>query len=89
MNEILITSKEITDTNKRLEASAGKVTASIWVSSLGVWVCNTSNASHRAWRGLGRRFNTLFEAREAYRSKAMRGIIQEAIREFSVAGGEA
>jgi len=52
-----------------------------------VTVCNTSNASHKAWRKQGRRFKSLFQAREAYKSKAMKSIIEEAIKSFSVTEG--
>ncbi len=61
-------------------ASCGKVSASVGISRFGVQVC-CHNAANRAWRGLGRRFETIADAIAGYRSEAMRSIIETALRQ--------
>ncbi len=87
MNSIEIIEKQDKKTHQWLQARVGKTEGSVFVSPFAVTVCNTSNASHKAWRKQGRRFKSLLQAREAYKSKAMKSIIEEAIKSFSVTEG--
>ena len=59
------------------EAECGKKAASIVVSGAYVSVCN-KNAAHRAWGGMGRTFQTLQAAKEAYKSGEMKAMIESA-----------
>jgi|14_taG_2_1085336.scaffolds.fasta_scaffold01011_6 hypothetical protein len=83
MTTLVINEIENKKDHKWLEATVGKVTGSVFISPFAVTVC-THNASHKAWKGQGRRFTSLFQARGAYKSKAMRSIIDEAISNFAV-----
>ncbi len=88
MSDIQIIEKHDDGKYQYLTARVGKIEAGIFISPIGVNVCQ-KNASHRAWRGQGRRFENLFQARDAYKSDSMKLIIEEAIRGFSVLGGAA
>ncbi len=81
MSDIQIIDKHDDGKYQYLVARVGKIEAGIFISSIGVNVCQ-NNASHRAWKKQGRRFKNLFQAREAYKSDSMRCIIEEAIRSF-------
>ena len=57
------------------ELTCGKQSAHVWVSPFHVMVCNL-NASHRAWGGLGKRFDNIEQAFTGYKSSAMRAMLQ-------------
>jgi hypothetical protein len=75
--DVMITSQTKTADGHIFEMTCGKQSAHIWVSAHHVMVCNL-NASHRAWGGLGKRFNDLEAALNGYKSAAMRAMIQTA-----------
>lgn len=75
--QVIIT-KQIKQNDSHLfEINCGKKTAHIWVSASHVMVC-CLNASHRAWGGLGKRFDNLQQAVNGYKSSEMKAIIQAA-----------
>ena len=76
MNAI-ITNQVKTADGHIFELTCGKQSAHIWVSAHHVMVCNL-NASHRAWGGLGKRFNNIEAALTGYKSAAMRAMIKTA-----------
>jgi hypothetical protein len=65
-----------------IEAKCGKVTATVGIyqfcSGRKQVTVICQNSMHRAWRGMGRDFGTVFEAMAAYKSAAMKSIIQAA-----------
>lgn len=63
---------------------AGKTVAEVYVSEFCISVC-CKNAANRVWRGLGRSFETLEDARAGYKSNAMRAIIDEVIEDQQAA----
>lgn len=75
--QALITQQVQQNDSHLFEITCGKQSAHIWVSPHHVMVCNL-NASHRAWGGLGKRFDTLQDAMSGYKSAAMKAIIQAA-----------
>lgn len=83
MSEIQIIEQHDDGKYQYLTASVGKVKAGVFISPIGVNVCQ-HNASHRAWKGQGRRFTSLFQARDAYKSAPMQTILEHAIRAFLV-----
>lgn len=56
------------------ELSSGKRSAHIRVESDRINVC-VRNASHRVWRGFGRFFDSFAEAKDAYKSSAVKSMI--------------
>lgn len=86
MTNATITRHEKPSTGSHLiEAECGKHRAHIWVSSHHVMVC-CLNASHRAWGGLGKRFDTIEDAFASYKSAAMQAILRtaaDALREHA------
>jgi DNA-binding protein H-NS len=73
---------QITTANKTqdyffFEATCGKKSASVYISDTFINVI-CKNASHRAWRGVGKTFQTEEEAMEGYKSSEMKAIIQAA-----------
>lgn len=75
--QVLITKQVKQNDSSLFELTCGKQSAHIWVSPNHVMVCNL-NASHRAWGGLGKRFDSLEAALAGYKSAAMRAMIQTA-----------
>lgn len=61
-------------TYRIVHATCGKKTATVMVSENWIQVV-CENASHKAWRGMGRSFPSLAAAREGYKSSEMRAII--------------
>lgn len=76
MTTIITKHTKINDSHL-LEITSGKQSASLWIAPDHVMVCSL-NASHRAWKGLGRRFNSLASASDGYKSSAMKSIISAA-----------
>jgi hypothetical protein len=60
-------------------ATCGNKSAEIWVSKVShaIYVC-CINASHKAYKGVGRRFCSIEDALEAYKSPEMKAIISAA-----------
>lgn len=75
--ELLITKDTTQNGTRYFEAVCGKTTAEVIVSQSEVWVV-CKNASHRVWGGMGKRFDTVAEAINGYKSSAMKAIISEA-----------
>lgn len=74
--ELMITNQSRTERWSCIELSDGKKTAYVGIGqSSMITVCQTSNASHKAWRGAGRSFRSFKEAREAYKSSFMKSAI--------------
>lgn len=63
--------------------SCEKMSADVLVGPHGVRVLN-KNASHKAWGGMGRHFSNFAEAKDGYKSSAMKLMI-EAAEELSAA----
>jgi len=76
--QVLITNHQVTDAGKLVTLSCGKTSAEIWIAKDHLFVC-CQNASHRVWRGLGKRFSSASEAMAAYKSTAMKSMIQAAL----------
>ena len=89
MDTIII--KEKTETYKHLgfhyfaELICGKHALTISVCNQQIWVCLTSNASHRVWKGMGKRFVSLDLALAAYKTAAVRSMIQTAADRYAAA----
>lgn len=66
------------------EISCGKKSAHIWVRPNLVMVC-CLNASHRAWGGLGKRFDSIEAAIAGYKSAEMKSILEAAAAELATA----
>ena len=62
---------------KWVDATCGKTNAWIAFSKHGVQVC-CKNAAHRAWGGMGKRFDSAEAAKSNYRSAEMKAIIEAA-----------
>lgn len=75
--EVQITQQVKQNDSHLFELTCGKQSAHIWVTPHYAMVCNL-NASHRAWGGLGKRFDSLEAALTGYKSAAMRAMIQTA-----------
>ena len=75
--EVQITQQVKQNDSHLFELTCGKQSAHIWVTPHYAMVCNL-NASHRAWGGLGKRFDSLEAALAGYKSAAMRAMIQTA-----------
>lgn len=77
--DIQIINTQTSEVGKFLEASCGKTCAYVWISKMSdtVNVC-CKNASHRAFKGMGRTFRTIDEAIDAYKSPEMKAIISAA-----------
>ena len=75
--QVIITKQAKQNDSHLFEITCGKKTAHIWVSPFNVMVC-CLNASHRAWGGLGKRFDSLQDAINGYKSAEMKAIIQTA-----------
>lgn len=63
------------------EMRSGKHHATVTVAPRHLEVC-VHNASNRAWRGSGRRFETLEAARTHYRTPELRAMVQHAADEW-------
>lgn len=74
--DIMITKESNTSGDHYIEAICGKTTAVVGKSSFGYIFVLCCNASHRAYRGAGRTFNTIEEAVSAYKSPEMKSIIR-------------
>ena len=74
---VMITKHEVNSAGKLVVLSCGKTSAEIWFAKDHLFVC-CQNASHRAWRGIGKRFDTVAQAMDAYKSSAMKTMIQTA-----------
>lgn len=74
MNILLTTYREH-DAYKYWEMTDGKKSAWILQGRDYVTVC-AKNATHRAWRGLGKNFENFDQAKNGYRSAFMRGAIE-------------
>lgn len=62
-----------------LEAQSGKHHATVALGPNGVDVC-VHNASNRAWRGTGRRFESVEAAIAGYKTEAVREMIRLAVK---------
>lgn len=73
---------EKTENGQYISVADGNKSATIYVSALAVplpvAVCQTSNASHKAWGGHGKNFASLEAALAAYKSSFMKAAIQQA-----------
>jgi len=78
MTQVLITKHEVTNAGKLVQLSCGKASAEIWIANDHLFVC-CQNASHRVWRGLGKRFDNAAAALDSYKSSAMKAMIQAAV----------
>lgn len=58
-----------------VEATLGKHSVVVWIKPEGVQII-VENASNRAWRGLGKHYATAAAAIAAYKTPAIRQIIQ-------------
>ena len=72
------------ENGKSIEATCGKTTAEIIVTSHQIIVL-CKNASHYAWRGMGKCFANFESAKQAYKSAAMKSIIELAQTELQAA----
>lgn len=75
--ELQINSVTVNGSHKFVEATCGKTKASVSFSDFGVRVC-VYNASHQVWRGAGKAFATLADAKAGYKSAAMQSILDAA-----------
>lgn len=75
--QVLITRHDKINDSHLLELTCGNQSAHIWVAPWYVQVCS-QNASHKVWRGMGKRFDNLQAALAGYKSSAMRAMIQAA-----------
>lgn len=77
--EILITSKTENAGTTYVEVACGAKAAHVSINRerREVWVC-AKNASHKVWRGFGRRFETVAQALAAYKSGEMQAMIRAA-----------
>jgi len=62
------------------ELTSGKHSIALSASAGEVRVIVTSNASHRAWRGLGKAFGSYAEAIANYKTPEVRAMLEEAQR---------
>jgi hypothetical protein len=69
-----VTGIEITDAGIYAAATCGKVSALVFITSLGFRVI-CQNAAHKVWRGSGRSFSSFEEALAAYKKPEMKAII--------------
>lgn len=72
------------ENSKSIEATCGKITAQIIVSSHQIIVI-CKNASYYAWGGMGKCFANFESAKQAYKSAAMKSIIDLAETELQAA----
>lgn len=82
--DILITNQSTSDHGLFFEATCGKKSAFVSFgksSGTGLNVC-CQNASHRVWRGSGKWFRDINEAKAAYKSSEMKAILDAAHRWF-------
>ena len=79
MSTVLINEVNESEYTYYVEATVGKTSAYVSMAKRdrSVNVC-CKNASHRVWRGIGKIFGSFAEARENYRSAAMKTIIDTA-----------
>lgn len=76
--QVLITIAEALENGKYIKADCGKISADIYISKFGINVC-CNNASHKAWKSIGRYFSSTDEALGAYKSAEMKAIISAAV----------
>ena len=76
--QVLITRAEAVEAGKYFEADCGKISAHIYISKFGINVC-CKNASHKAWKSMGRYFRTFDEALAGYKSSEMKAIISAVV----------
>lgn len=76
---ILIEDNDRNEYGTYITASTGKKRASIIVNKDGSLQVCCKNASHRAWNGFGRYFESVDEALEGYKSGDMKSLIQAAV----------
>jgi hypothetical protein len=62
------------ETGVGMEIACGKISAYVYFNKWGIDICQ-NNASHRAWKGMGKFYRSLDEALNHYRSDAMRKIL--------------
>jgi hypothetical protein len=75
--QVIITRHDKINDSHLIELTCGNQSAHIWIAPWYVQVCN-QNASHKVWRGMGKRFNNLQAALTNYKSAAMRSMIEAA-----------
>jgi hypothetical protein len=77
--ETMITKATETEYTKHFEITCGKTTAYVGIGKKdgSAQVCSY-NASHKAWRGMGKHFSTKDDAMNNYRSAEMKAIIEAA-----------
>ena len=73
---IEITSKEIFGADLHIEARSEKKAAYLSVNQFGTVNVLVRNASHKAYRGLGRFFDSFAEARAAYKSADVKAMLE-------------
>jgi hypothetical protein len=62
-----------------VEMTAGKHTATISVEPKGALRVIVQNASHRAWRGMGKYFGRIDQALASYKTEAVKAMITHAV----------
>jgi hypothetical protein len=79
MNNLMVRVTESSHANgySFFELACGKQSISVSVGPMGVRAL-VLNASHRAWRGIGKSFETFAAAREHYRSPGVRAMLDTA-----------
>lgn len=81
--DIIITNSYNENGNKGIEMTCGKTSAMIFKGGRTAAITTIcKNASHKAWRGMGRTFRTWEEAKAAYKSSAMKSMIDHAEHEI-------
>ena len=77
--DIMITDQTNTEDRVSFEMVSGKKEAYISFNwKLGMVSVLCKNASHRAWKGMGRTFWSWTEAKDAYKSSDMKSMIEYA-----------
>jgi hypothetical protein len=80
----ILTSKETSDHSTYLEFVCDKTTVHVSVMTCGLIRVIVQNASHRVFKGSGRVFRNFADAVTAYKSEAVRSIINAAQAEVAL-----
>lgn len=82
-NEIQILSHDITDHSESFTLTNGKKEAFVSFSDSGRVNVLCRNAANKAWRGMGRFFDSAQDALDGYKSGAMKSMIEEALASYA------
>lgn len=82
---LMLTKITKTATSHLVEITDGKKTMQVWASEYNIMICQTSNASHKVWGGLGKSFQTFEQAIESYKSAFMKDSIAMAQQAIAAA----